>query len=118
MRTTPVNFINHQNPNHPSGSSATSPLSDITLAEIHPRQQGDVVVQRRRWRGVHYHTRHLPRRWYRRNQRGPNGLGNLECFESSTCTCAFFCHFSYTLEYDVSLSNPRSFPHPLCPYPR
>jgi hypothetical protein len=29
MRTTPVNFINHQNPNHPSGSSATSPLSGI-----------------------------------------------------------------------------------------
>jgi hypothetical protein len=27
---TPVNFINHQNPNHPSGSSATSPLSNIT----------------------------------------------------------------------------------------
>jgi len=32
MRTTPVNFIDHQNPNHPSGSSAkyTSPLSNIT----------------------------------------------------------------------------------------
>jgi len=30
MRTTPVNFINHQNPNHPRGSSATSPLSNIT----------------------------------------------------------------------------------------
>jgi len=29
MRTAPVNFINHQNPNHPSGSSATSPLSNI-----------------------------------------------------------------------------------------
>jgi len=30
MRITPVNFINHQNPNHPSGSSASSPLSNIT----------------------------------------------------------------------------------------
>ena len=30
MRTTPVNFINHQNPNHPRSSSATSPLSNIT----------------------------------------------------------------------------------------
>jgi hypothetical protein len=30
MRTTPVNFINHQNPNHPRGSSATSLLSNIT----------------------------------------------------------------------------------------
>ena len=30
MRATPVNFINHHNPNHPSGSSATSPLSNIT----------------------------------------------------------------------------------------
>ena len=30
MRITPVNFINHQNPNYPSGSSATSPLSNIT----------------------------------------------------------------------------------------
>ena len=30
MRITPVNFINHYNPNHPSGSSATSPLSNIT----------------------------------------------------------------------------------------
>jgi len=29
MRTAPVNFINRQNPNHPSGSSATSPLSNI-----------------------------------------------------------------------------------------
>lgn len=25
-----VNFINRQNPNHPSGSTATSPLSSIT----------------------------------------------------------------------------------------
>ena len=30
MRTTPVNFINHHDPNHPSGSSASSPLSNIT----------------------------------------------------------------------------------------
>ena len=30
MRTTLVNFINHQNPNHPRSSSATSPLSNIT----------------------------------------------------------------------------------------
>jgi len=30
MRTTPVNFINHQNPNHPKGSNATSPLSSVT----------------------------------------------------------------------------------------
>ena len=30
MRTTPVNFINHHNPNHPSGSSAMSLLSNIT----------------------------------------------------------------------------------------
>ena len=30
MRITPVNFINHYNPNRPSGSSATSPLSNIT----------------------------------------------------------------------------------------
>jgi len=30
MRIAPVNFITHQNPNHPSGSSASSPLSDIT----------------------------------------------------------------------------------------
>jgi len=30
MWTTLVNFINHQNPNHPKGSSATSPLSNIT----------------------------------------------------------------------------------------
>ena len=30
MGTTPVNFINHHNPNHPSGSSTTSPLSNIT----------------------------------------------------------------------------------------
>ena len=30
MRITPVNFINHQNPNHPKGSSAASPLSNIT----------------------------------------------------------------------------------------
>ena len=30
MRTMSVNFINHQNPNHPSGSTATSPLSNIT----------------------------------------------------------------------------------------
>ena len=29
MRTTSVNFINHQNPNHPRGSNATSPLSSI-----------------------------------------------------------------------------------------
>jgi len=28
--TTPVNFINHHDPNHPSGSRATSPLSNIT----------------------------------------------------------------------------------------
>jgi len=28
--TTPVNFINHYDPNHPSGSTATSPLSNIT----------------------------------------------------------------------------------------
>ena len=28
--TPPVNFINHQNPNHPSGSIATSPLSNIS----------------------------------------------------------------------------------------
>ena len=26
----PVNFINHHNPNHPSGSTATSLLSNIT----------------------------------------------------------------------------------------
>jgi len=30
MRIAPVNFINHQNPNHPSDSSASSPLSNIT----------------------------------------------------------------------------------------
>ena len=30
MRTTLVNFINHHNPNRPSGSNATSPLSNIT----------------------------------------------------------------------------------------
>ena len=30
MGIVPVNFINHQNHNHPSGSSATSPLSNIT----------------------------------------------------------------------------------------
>ena len=30
MRTTPVNFINHHDPNHLSGSSASSPLSNIT----------------------------------------------------------------------------------------
>jgi len=30
MGTTPVNFINYQNPNHPKGSNATSPLSNIT----------------------------------------------------------------------------------------
>jgi len=30
MGTTPVNFINRQNPNHPRGSNATSPLSNIT----------------------------------------------------------------------------------------
>ena len=30
MRIAPVNFINHQNPNHPSGSSVTSLLSNIT----------------------------------------------------------------------------------------
>ena len=30
MWTTLVNFINRQNPNHPKGSSATSPLSNIT----------------------------------------------------------------------------------------
>jgi len=30
MRTAPVNFINRQNPNHPSGSTAVSPLSSIT----------------------------------------------------------------------------------------
>ena len=28
--TTPVNFINHQDPNHPKGSKAPSLLSDIT----------------------------------------------------------------------------------------
>jgi len=26
----PVNFINRQNPNHPSGSTASSPLSNIS----------------------------------------------------------------------------------------
>ena len=30
MRTTPVNFINYKDPNHPRGSSAISPLSNIT----------------------------------------------------------------------------------------
>jgi hypothetical protein len=30
MRAAPVNFINRQNPNHPSGSSTTSPLSNLT----------------------------------------------------------------------------------------
>ena len=30
MGTTLVNFINHQNPNHPRNSNATSPLSNIT----------------------------------------------------------------------------------------
>ena len=30
METTPVNFINHQNPNHPKCSNAISPLSNIT----------------------------------------------------------------------------------------
>ena len=30
MRIIPVNFINRQNPNHPSGSTAASPLSGIT----------------------------------------------------------------------------------------
>ena len=30
MRTTPVNFVNRHDPNYPSGSSATSPLSNIT----------------------------------------------------------------------------------------
>ena len=30
MRTPLVNFINHHDPNHPSGSSAPSPLSNIT----------------------------------------------------------------------------------------
>ena len=30
MGTTPVNFVNHYDPNHPSGSSASSPLSSIT----------------------------------------------------------------------------------------
>ena len=30
MRTPLVNFINHHDPNHPSGSSATSLLSNIT----------------------------------------------------------------------------------------
>lgn len=30
MKTTPVNFINRQDPNHPSGSTAVSPLSNIT----------------------------------------------------------------------------------------
>ena len=29
-RTMSVNFINRQNPNHPSGSTAISPLSNIT----------------------------------------------------------------------------------------
>ena len=29
-RITPVNFINHQDPNHPKGSKATSLLSNIT----------------------------------------------------------------------------------------
>jgi len=29
-RITIVNFINHQNPNYPKGSNATSPLSNIT----------------------------------------------------------------------------------------
>jgi hypothetical protein len=33
MRTAPVNFINHRNPNHPSGSSATSLLSNLTWPE-------------------------------------------------------------------------------------
>ena len=30
MRMTIVNFVNHRNPNHPKGSNATSPLSNIT----------------------------------------------------------------------------------------
>ena len=30
MRIASVNFINHQDPNHPSGSNVTSPLSNIT----------------------------------------------------------------------------------------
>ena len=30
MGTAPVNFINHHDPNHPIGSSASSPLSNIT----------------------------------------------------------------------------------------
>ena len=30
MWITPVNFINHHNPNHPSGSSAISSLSNVT----------------------------------------------------------------------------------------
>jgi len=36
MRTTLVNFINHQNPNHPKGSNATSPLSNITWPKYTP----------------------------------------------------------------------------------
>ena len=30
MTATPVNFINRQNPNHPSDSTVASPLSSIT----------------------------------------------------------------------------------------
>ena len=30
MSTALVNFINHQNPNHPKGSNATSPLANTT----------------------------------------------------------------------------------------
>jgi len=30
MRTASVNFVNHRDPNHPSGSTAISPLSNIT----------------------------------------------------------------------------------------
>jgi len=39
MGTIPVNFINHYNPNHPSGSTAASPLSNITWPKYTPHDK-------------------------------------------------------------------------------
>ena len=55
-------------PKPPERFQRHKPVVKYHLAEIHPRQQGDLVVQRQCQRGVHNHTRHLPRRWYRSHQ--------------------------------------------------
>ena len=52
-------------PQPPEWLQRHKPVVEHRLAEVHPRQQGDLVVQRQCQQGVHHHTQHLPRRRYR-----------------------------------------------------